>query len=184
MRFFPRNADASVACEELMSSAFSRFAGLACATLIVAGCATKKETSSSTPQPPAPPKPVVCAPSAGADAFVGTWYSVSTPRGIGGTQETLLVLSPDGKMRYQTQLKIRNKKRPGLDETGCWTYANGTYTMQTTESNGDQVDPADPIYTNRYRVETVNKTTLVLRDLKVAGQVLKARKMPQGYALR
>jgi hypothetical protein len=184
MRFFPRNADISVVCEEYMSSAFSRFAGVACAAFILAGCATKNQTSPSAPQPAPPPKPVACAPSAGAEALQGTWYSVSTPRGVGGMQQTLLVLAPDGKMRYQTQLKIRNKARPGLEETGCWTFTNGLYTMQTTESNGDPVDLSDPIYTNRYRVETVNTTTLVLRDMRPGGEVLKARKMPQGYGLR
>lgn len=167
-----------------MSSAFSRFAGVACAAFILAGCATKKEVPAPVAQPAPPPKPVACAASAGAEALAGTWYSVSTPRGVGGTQQTLLVLAPDGKMRYQTQLKIRNKARPGLDETGCWTFSNGVYTMQTTESNGDPVDLSDPIYTNRYKVESINNSTLVLRDQKAGGEVLKARRMPQGYVLR
>ncbi|OZI62493.1 hypothetical protein [Bordetella genomosp. 11] len=168
-----------------MSSAFSRFAGVACAAFVLAGCAIKKnESPHPAPQPPSPPKPVACAASAGADALAGTWYSVSTPRGVGGTQQTLLVLAPDGKMHYRTQLKIRNKARPGLDETGCWTFANGVYTMQTTESNGDPVDLSDPIYTNRYRVEALDKSTLVLRDEKPGGEVLKARRMPPGYMLR
>jgi hypothetical protein len=173
-----------VVYEGFMSSAFSRFAGVACAAFILAGCATKKDTQQHAAQPaPTPSQPVACAPSSGADQLLGTWYSVSTPRGVGGTQQTLLVLAPDGKMRYQTQLKIRNKARPGLDESGCWSFANGLYTMQTRESNGDPVDVSDPIYTNRYKVESVNRTTLVLRDVK-AGEVLKARKMPPGYILR
>jgi hypothetical protein len=183
--FFPRNADISVACEDFMSSAFSRFAGVACAAFILAGCAIKKESPQSALPPPAPPpQPVACAASDGADTLAGTWYSVSTPHGVGGTQQTLLVLAPDGKMRYQTQLRIRNKSRPGLDETGCWTFSNGVYTMRTTESNGDPVDQADPIYTNRYKVESLSQTSLVLRDEKPGGEVLKARKMPQGYSLR
>jgi hypothetical protein len=173
----------SVVYEGFMSSVFSRFAGVACAAFILAGCATKKEAPSSASQPASPSQPVACAPSAGADALEGTWYSVSTPRGMAGTQQTLLVLAPDGKMRYQTQLKIRNKSRPGLEEVGCWSFANGLYTMQTRESNGEPVDVSDPIYTNRYKVESVNRTTLVLRDVK-AGEVLKARKMPPGYIMR
>ncbi|ARP91902.1 hypothetical protein CAL14_17750 [Bordetella genomosp. 9] len=167
-----------------MSSSFLRFAGVACAAFVLAGCAVKKQTPAPAPQQsPSPPKPVACAPSAGAEALLGTWYSVSTPRGMAGTQQTLMVLGADGKMRYQTQLKVNNRARPGLTETGCWTYANGMYTMQTTESNGDPVDVSDPIYTNRYRVESVNQNTLVLRDIK-RGEVLRARKMPAGYALR
>jgi hypothetical protein len=185
MRFFPRNADISVVCEEFMSSAFLRFAGVGCAAFILAGCAVKKEsTPPSASQAAPPPKPVACVPSPGAQALQGTWYSTSTPRGVAGVQRTLLVLAADGRMHYQTELKIRNKSRPGLDETGCWTFVNGTYTMQTTESNGDPVDVSDPIYTNRYRVEKVNKTMLVLRDLKRSGEVLKARRMSPGYSLR
>lgn len=184
MRFSRANADISVVCEDFMSSAFSRYAGVACAAFILAGCATRKESPHPASQPAPPPKPVACAASSGADALAGTWYSVTTPRGVAGTQQTVMVLSPDGKMRYQTQLKIRNKSRPGLDETGCWSFANGVYTMQTTESNGDPVDPSDPIYTNRYKVESVNQATLVLREQKPGGEVLKARKMPPGYLLR
>ena len=59
-------------------------------------------------------------------------------------------------MSYESQLKVGKRIRPALRETGCWTYTNGIYTMQTTRSNGEPVDIEDPIYRNRYRVERVD----------------------------
>ena len=45
------------------------------------------------------------------------------------------------------------------------------------------MDFDDPIYLNRYRVEKVEQTKLTLRELKSGGQVVTARRMPQGYRL-
>jgi hypothetical protein len=70
-----------------------------------------------------------------------------------------------------------------LRETGCWSVADGIYTMQTTKSAGELVDANDPIYLNRYRVEKVEKTRLTMRELKNGGQVMTARRMPTGYRL-
>lgn len=61
--------------------------------------------------------------------------------------------------------------------------ADGVYTMRTTVSNGEIVDFDDPIYLNRYRVEKVEQAKLTLRELKSGGQVVTARRMPQGYRL-
>ena len=85
--------------------------------------------------------------------MVGTWYSSSKPRGVSGDFQSLTVLRADGTMAYETQLKIGRKTRPALRESGCWTVADGVYTMRTTVSNGEIVDFDDPIYLNRYRVE-------------------------------
>ena len=85
--------------------------------------------------------------------MVGTWLSNSKPRDVSGEFRALTVLSADGTMSYETQLKIGRKTRPALRETGCWSVADGVYTMQTTKSNGEPVDTKDPIYLNRYRVE-------------------------------
>ncbi|CUK17560.1 Uncharacterised protein [Achromobacter sp. 2789STDY5608615] len=93
------------------------------------------------------------------------------------------MLYPDGRMAYETQLKIGRKTRPALRETGCWSVVDGVYTMQTTQSNGELVDAGDPIYINRYRVEKVEQAKLTLRELRSGGQVVTARRMPQGYRL-
>ncbi|MNJ72586.1 hypothetical protein D3C77_692550 [compost metagenome] len=86
-------------------------------------------------------------------------------------------------MAYESLLKIGRKARPALRETGCWTVADNVYTMQTTKSAGEPVDTKDPIYLSRYRVEKVERAKLTLRELKSGGQLVTARRMPQGYRL-
>lgn len=168
-----------------MSSSVLRLAGAGCVALVLVGCAVKKEAPSAGGkiEMPPPPKTVACTPVPDTNPLVGTWYSVSTPRGVSGSLQSLTVLSADGKMTYQTQLKIGRQIRPALREAGCWTYANGVYTMQTTQSNGEPVDVADPIYHNRYRVENVGMTRLVMRELKPNGQAISATKMAPNYRL-
>lgn len=167
-------------------SLFVPLAGTACAALaLLVGCAG----NSSPPPPPvaveAPPKPpgVTCAPVQAGDPMVGTWYAVSKQKGIAGDYQVLTVLSQDGRMHYETQLKVGRKIRPALRESGCWRVTDGIYTMQTTVSNGEDVDITDPIYINRYRVEKIDQARLTLRDLKSGGQSVTARRMPPGYQL-
>jgi hypothetical protein len=115
--------------------------------------------------------------------MIGTWLSNSRPRDVSGDLQSLIVLSADGTMAYESLLKIGRKTRPALRETGCWTVVDGIYTMQTTKSAGEPVDAKDPIYLNRYRVEKVEQARLTLRELKSGGQVVTARRMPAGYRL-
>lgn len=86
-------------------------------------------------------------------------------------------------MGFESQLKIGKKMRPALRESGCWTFADGIYTLQTLKSYGDDVDSSDPIYKNTYRVEKVDAQRLVLREMRQGGQVITARKMPDGYRM-
>ncbi|SAI47988.1 putative lipoprotein [Bordetella ansorpii] len=171
-----------------MSRSLLPLAGALCAGLVLAGCAVQKPTASKQADAPAPavaaaPEPVRCTPVRSDDPMVGTWYSVSRPRGFAGDLQALTVLSPDGRMTYETQMKVGRKTRPALRESGCWTVAEGVYTMRTTESNGDAVDAADPIYTNSYRVEKVDRSQLKLREIRGNGQVLVAKRMSPGYRL-
>ena len=166
-----------------MSSVYLRSAGIACAVLILAGCAARKSATITEAQPAEPPKPVACVPAKGGDPMVGTWLSNSKPRDVSGEFQALTILSADGSMSYETQLKIGRKTRPALRETGCWSVVDGVYTMQTTQSNGELVDAGDPIYINRYRVEKVEQSKLSLRELKSGGMLLTARRMPAGYRL-
>ncbi|OZI77489.1 hypothetical protein [Bordetella genomosp. 12] len=163
------------------------FARAVCGGLIVgaalAGCAAKKQPSAETPAQAPAPKQVTCTPSEAGSPMVGTWYSVSRPRGFGGDLQTLTVLSADGSMTYETQLKVGKRIRPALRESGCWTVANGIYTLQTTKSNGELVDAEDPIYQTRYQVQSVDQSRLMLRELKSGGQQLTARRMQAGYRL-
>ena len=166
-----------------MSSLHLRSAGIACALLILAGCAARKPAAITEAQPAEPAKPVACAPAQPGDPMVGTWLSNSRPRDVSGNMQSLIVLSADGTMAYETLLKIGRQTRPALRETGCWSVADGVYTMRTTKSAGEPVDANDPIYVNRYRVEKVDKAKLTLRELKNGGMVLTARRMPTGYRL-
>lgn len=166
-----------------MSSVFLRSAGVACAVLILAGCAARKPATITEAKPAEPPKPVACVPAKAGDPMVGTWLSNTRPRDVSGDLQSLIVLSADGTMAFESLLKIGRKARPGLRETGCWSVADGVYTMQTTKSAGELVDANDPIYLNRYRVERVEQAKLTLRELKNGGQVMTARRMPAGYRL-
>ncbi|OZI40774.1 hypothetical protein CEG14_03165 [Bordetella genomosp. 1] len=149
----------------------------------LAGCAVKKPAENAGAAEPAPPKKVVCTPASANSPMVGTWYSVSRPRGFAGDFQSLTVLSADGTMSYETQLKVGKRTRPALRETGCWTHDNGIYTLQTTQSNGEPVDADDPIYRTAYKVESVDRTKLTLREMKSNGQVVTARRMQPGYRM-
>lgn len=166
-----------------MSSVYLRSAGIACAVLVLAGCVARKPAVITEAQPADPPKPVACAPAKNGDPMIGTWLSNTRPRDVSGDLQSLIVLSADGTMAYESLLKIGRKTRPALRETGCWSVADGVYTMQTTKSAGEPVDANDPIYLNRYRVEKVEQAKLTLRELKSGGQVVTARRMPTGYRL-
>jgi hypothetical protein len=170
--------------EDSMGSSVLRFGGVFCAAFILAGCAVKQqaptaEVKKETP----PPAPAACVPVQDGSPLIGTWYSVSTPRGVAGNLQSLTVLSADGKMTYETQLKIGKKIRPALRESGCWSYADGVYTMQTTQSYGEAVDVSDPIYSNKYRVQNVNGKQAKLLELKPGGQAITATKMSPNYRL-
>jgi hypothetical protein len=159
-------------------------ASAACAALALAGCASRKPPPPVVEAaPPPPPARIACAPTRADDPMIGTWYSASHQKGYAGDFQTLTVLSPDGTMTYETQLKVGRKTRPALRESGCWNVADGVYTMQTITSNGEDVDTSDPIYTNRYRVEKIEKGKLVLREIKGGGQAMTAQRMQAGYRL-
>ena len=156
-------------------------AGAVCAALaVLAGCA--KENPPAVAEAPPTPPAVACVPAQPGDPMIGTWYSTSRPKGVAGDYRSLKVLSPDGRMSYQTQLRFGRRVRPALDETGCWQTAGGILTVQTTASHGEDVDATDPIYVNRYRIEKSNRTQMTLRDLR-DGRVIAERRMPNGYQL-
>jgi len=156
------------------------------ALALLAACSTrpggsKPPESQATPARPAA-QVVTCQPQPGSP-LVGNWYATSTPKGVSGQLQSLTRLRADGTMRYETQLKIGRKVRPALQETGCWTFADGIYTLQTLKSYGDEVDVGDPIYKNTYRVEKVDATRMIIREPQKGGQAITARKMPDGYRM-
>ncbi|CAJ50589.1 hypothetical protein [Bordetella avium] len=166
----------------LMSLTRAACGGLILGALL-AGCAGKKAPTVEASAVPVEPKKVVCTPVAADNPMVATWYAVSRPRGFAGDLHTLTVLSADGTMTYETQLKVGKRVRPALRESGCWSVENGVYTLQTTKSAGEPVDADDPIYKTRYKVQSVDRARLVLRELKPDGQTITARRMSAGYRM-
>jgi len=153
------------------------------AALTLAGCATRKVPVEQVSVDPEKPRPVVCSPAEAGSKLIGTWQSNTRPRGVAGDFRALIVLSADGAMTYETQLKVGKRIRPGLRESGCWQVVDGVMTLQTVKSNGELIDAEDPIYQNRYRVEKAEPSRLTLRELRSGGQSITARRMQPGYRL-
>lgn len=156
------------------------------ALAMLAACSTRPGASTPASAKPsaglAAAAAIRCQPQAGSP-LIGNWYAVSTPKGVSGQLQSLTRLRADGTMSYETQLKIGKKMRPALRETGCWSFANGIYTLQTLKSNGDDVDANDPIYKNTFRVEKVDAARLTIRDVQQGGQPVTGKKMPDGYRM-
>jgi hypothetical protein len=145
------------------------------AAVVLTGC--------TTPPPPPAPKPVTptCKAAAADDALLGNWLSVRKQKGVAGELRTLFTLHPDGTMAYTEQLKRGKHPSQGLAEAGCWQRDNQTLTLQTLKSNGEPVDTADPIYTNRYTIVDSGRQSFTLRDAD--GALIKAKRMSPGYRL-
>jgi len=144
------------------------------AAVVLTGCTT-------TPTPPAPKPTPTCKAAAADDALVGNWLSVRKQKGVAGELRTLFTLHPDGTMAYTEQLKRSKHPSQGLAEAGCWQRDNQMLTLQTLKSNGEPVDTADPIYTNRYTIVASGRQSFSLRDAD--GVLIKAKRMSPGYRL-
>ena len=151
------------------------YAGLMVAVLL-AGC-----TAPSAPPPAPKAEAPSCQAVAGEDALVGNWLSVRKQKGVAGELRTLFTLHADGTMAYTEQVKRGKQPSQGLSETGCWEHAQNTLTLRTLQSNGAAVDPADPIYTNRYRIVSSTAQSLSLKNAD--GASLSAKRMSPGYRL-
>lgn len=161
--------------------------GAACgAVFILAACAGKPGAPKVPPGVSATPSTaasvVACTPQPN-NPLIGNWYATSTPKGVSGQFQTLTKLHADGTMGFETQLKIGKRLRPALRETGCWSFADGIFTQQTLRSNGDEVDANDPIYRNRYRIERLEATRFIMREMVAGSQAVTAKKMPDGYRM-
>jgi hypothetical protein len=168
-----------------MSSFVLRFIGMTSIAVLVAGCAIKKPVPKTLPQPPGVQEQqgMACTPVQPNNPLIGAWYSISTPRGVSGQLQALTTLSADGTTKYETQLRIGRRVRPALRETGCWTFKDDVYTVQTVRSNGELVDTSDPIYRNSFRVERVDGVKLTFRDMHSGGQTVSARKVALSFRL-
>lgn len=146
--------------------------------VVLAGCTVPVAPDTATHEPQQPPS---CTPASAASDLTGNWLAVRAQKGVTGELRTLFTLNADGTLTYTEQLKRGGKPSQGLSETGCWGQADNVLTLQTHESNSYPVDLKDPIYTNRYTVESVDNNLLRLRAAD--GETMTARKMPAGYRL-
>lgn len=158
--------------------AFTRTRVLGCAGLLVlvGGCAVQRPAA-----PPAQaPAPVKCQPVSQSDPLVGNWFGVRKQKGVTGELRVLIGLRADGSMTYQEQLKRGSRPAQALNEAGCWSAKGNVLTLHSLESNGEPVEPEDPIYRNQYSIETRSADRLVLQHENGA---LVARRMPSDYRL-
>ncbi|MDN5842758.1 MAG: hypothetical protein L0H54_04830 [Alcaligenaceae bacterium] len=147
-----------------------------CATALwLTACTTPPKSAQQAASPPA------CKAVGGDDALVGNWLSVDSRKGVAGSLRTLYTLNLDGTMTYVEQLKRPGKPSQGLHESGCWHRDGKLLVLQTRASHGVPVDVADPIYTNRYRIDRVSATDLRMQAPQ--GVAVRARRMSPGYRL-
>lgn len=147
--------------------------------LLVAAC--------TAPSPQQAPKDEVqptvpeCRPAAEQEPLVGNWLNKRQEKGVTGELRTLFTLKADGSMLFTEQLKRPRQPSQGLNETGCWYREGNELILHTYTSNGVPVDAEDPIYTNRYRILSVEQEQLDLRSAQ--GLELRTQRSSPGYRL-
>lgn len=160
-------------------SSWTRFIVGGGLVLLVAAC--------TAPSPQHAPKgevqPTVpeCRPAAEQEPLVGNWLNKRQEKGVTGELRTLFTLKADGSMLFTEQLKRPRQPSQGLNETGCWYREGNELILHTYTSNGVPVDAEDPIYTNRYRILSVEQEQLDLRSAQ--GLELRTQRSSPGYRL-
>src|SRR5690625_2188800 len=147
--------------------------------LLVAACTMPLQDQ----QEPAPQAavPEECTAPAADEPVVGNWINKRQEKGVTGELRTLFTLKADGSMLFTEQLKRPRQPSQGLNETGCWYREGNELILHTYTSNGVPVDAEDPIYTNRYRILSVEQEQLDLRS--APGLELRTQRSSPGYRL-
>lgn len=147
--------------------------------LILAACTAPG--SQPAPEEQARPSAPECRPAAEQEPLVGNWLNKRQEKGVTGELRTLFTLKADGSMLFTEQLKRPRQPSQGLNETGCWYREGDELILHTYTSNGVPVDAEDPIYTNRYRILSVQQEQLDLRSAQ--GFELRTQRSSPGYRL-
>jgi hypothetical protein len=126
----------------------------------------------------------VCIAAPAGNQLVGAWYILRKQTGVVGEIQTLLTLSPDGKMTQQTRVKQGRNIRSELREAGCWDAPSGKLVLRTHRSNGELVDYRDPIYVSTYIVERNDAKRAVLREDKPESRPMTAQKVHASFRLQ
>ena len=154
------------------------------AALALAGCVIPRpEGSIVIPAPENLTEPVCIAPPAG-NLLVGAWYILRKQAGVAGEIQTLLTLSPDGKMTQQTRVKQGRNIRSELREAGCWDAPAGKLVLRTHRSNGELVDYRDPIHVSTYLIERNDAKRAVVREDKAGSRPMTAQKVHASFKLQ
>lgn len=125
--------------------------------------------------------PADCMAPAADEEVIGNWLNKRQEKGVTGELRTLFTLKADGSMLFTEQLKRPRQPSQGINESGCWVRTGDQIILHTYQSNGVPVDIEDPIYTNRYRIISVDEESLVLQS--EAGQQLATQRTSPGYRL-
>ena len=156
---------------------------MAVVCLVLAGCGIPRPSDSPLILAPDNlPEPVCVAPTSG-QALTGVWYTVRKQTGVAGEVQTLLTLSPDGKMRQQIRVKQGRNIRSELRETGCWEAPQDKLVLRISRSNGEMVDYRDPMYTLTFFIERNDKRRLVFREDKPDSKPATAQRVQDSFRL-
>lgn len=154
------------------------------AALVLAGCGIPRpEGSAVIPAPQTLTEPVCIAPAVG-NQLIGAWYILRKQAGVVGEIQTLLTLSPDGKMTQQTRVKQGRNIRSELREAGCWDSPAGKLVLRTHRSNGELVDYRDPIYVSIYIVDRNDAKRAVFREDKAESRPMTGQKVHASFKLQ
>ena len=161
---------------------YGTVSALACTVLV--GCAIPRpEGSAVIPAPQNLTEPVCIAPPVG-NQLIGAWYILRKQTGVVGEIQTLLTLSPDGKMTQQTRVKQGRNIRSELREAGCWDAPAGKLVLRTHRSNGELVDYRDPIYVSTYIIDRNDAKRAVFREDKAESRPMIAQKVHASFKLQ
>lgn len=150
------------------------------ASFMLAGCAQQQSVPNRAEQQPA--SVAACQPAQADDQLVGNWLSKRQEKDVAGELRTLFTLQQSGQMAYTEQLKRPGQPSQGLSEVGCWSReGTATVVLETRESNGSAVDTTDPIFSNRFTIESLGAERLVLSSSSGVKYVL--TRTSQGYRL-
>ncbi|MDN4016218.1 hypothetical protein [Zwartia panacis] len=153
------------------------------ACLVLAGCGIPRPSDSPLVIAPENLPELVCqAPSAG-QPLTGVWYVVRKQPGVAGEVQTLLTLSPDGKMRQQIRVKQGRNVRSELRETGCWDAPQGKLVLRIGRSNGEKIDYRESMYTLTYLIERVDNRRVVFREDKPDSRPITGQRVQDSFRL-
>lgn len=157
--------------------------GMAAVCMALVGCGIPRPSDSPLVIAPENLPELVCVPPSAGQPLTGVWYVVRKQAGVAGEVQTLLTLSPDGKMRQQVRVKQGRNVRSELRETGCWEAPQGKLVLRIGRSNGEKIDYRDPMYTLTYVIERLDARRVVFREDKPDSRPMTGQRVQDSFRL-